>query len=327
MKACQDVSTAGLRRGVRPGTRSGLWTVMAQAVDALQPRLVVIENVRGLLSADAHCDVEPCPFCVGDGSDSPLRALGAVLGDLAELGYDARWGGVRASDAGAPHRRERVFIVAYPAGVGWERPWGAWDGRAGFADGGVAAAHASGDGRKQRGAEPARVQGGPDAAVGGASDGLTLLPTPAVNDMGAGKTVEAWDAWTADMQARHGHGNGHGKSLAIEAQRLLPTPRSSGRHETRGGDRAGEPPIPGAVQPDRFGQYQTAIDRWAAIVGPPPPPVDGGRLNPDFCEWMMGWPVGWTDVGIPRTQRLKICGNGVVPHQAELALRLLLGAP
>ena len=53
---------------------------------------------------------------------------------------------------------------------------------------------------------------------------VSLLPTPAVNDMGEGKTVEHWDEWTATMQAKHGNGNGHGKSLAIEAQRLLPTP-------------------------------------------------------------------------------------------------------
>lgn len=52
----------------------------------------------------------------------------------------------------------------------------------------------------------------------------TLLPTPTVNDMGEGKTPEAWDEWTARMRARHGNGNGHGNSLAIEAQRLLPTP-------------------------------------------------------------------------------------------------------
>lgn len=53
-----------------------------------------------------------------------------------------------------------------------------------------------------------------------------LLPTPAVNDMGRGKTPDEWDAWTAKMQAAHGNGNGHGKSLEIEAQRLLPTPTS-----------------------------------------------------------------------------------------------------
>jgi hypothetical protein len=49
---------------------------------------------------------------------------------------------------------------------------------------------------------------------------VKLLPTPAVNDMGAGKTVEQWDEWTARMQQRHSNGNGHGPSLAIEAMRL-----------------------------------------------------------------------------------------------------------
>jgi hypothetical protein len=51
-----------------------------------------------------------------------------------------------------------------------------------------------------------------------------LLPTPVVNDMGDGKTPERWDEWTDEMKARHGNRNGHGRSLAIEAQRLLPTP-------------------------------------------------------------------------------------------------------
>lgn len=53
------------------------------------------------------------------------------------------------------------------------------------------------------------------------------MPTPVVNDMGAGKTVAEWDAWTADMRLRHGNGNGHGASLAIEAARLLPSPRAA----------------------------------------------------------------------------------------------------
>ena len=50
-----------------------------------------------------------------------------------------------------------------------------------------------------------------------------LLPTPVVNDMGRGKTPEEWDSWTDEMKERHGNGNGHGPSLAIEAARLLPT--------------------------------------------------------------------------------------------------------
>ena len=112
---CQDVSCAGLRKGLRPDTRSGLWTQMAYAIDQLRPSLVVIENVRGLLSAEAHSDLEPCPWCVGDGGGVPLRALGAVLGDLADIGYDASWQGLRAADVGAPHGRFRVFVTAWPA--------------------------------------------------------------------------------------------------------------------------------------------------------------------------------------------------------------------
>lgn len=59
------------------------------------------------------------------------------------------------------------------------------------------------------------------------SHGPTLLPTPVVNDMGEGKTVERWDEWTEDLKSRHGNGNGHGDSLAIQAQRMLPTPTTA----------------------------------------------------------------------------------------------------
>lgn len=62
---------------------------------------------------------------------------------------------------------------------------------------------------------------------------LALLPTPVVNDMGEGKTVEWWDDWTEEQKAKHGNGNGHGPSLAIEAQRLLPTPQASSERKSR----------------------------------------------------------------------------------------------
>jgi len=110
---CQDLSLAGKRAGLKEGTRSGLWIEFARAIEELNPRLVVIENVRGLLSATAHSDLESCPWCMGEANGEPsLRALGAVLGSLADLGYDAKWTSVRASDAGAPHSRFRVFITA-----------------------------------------------------------------------------------------------------------------------------------------------------------------------------------------------------------------------
>lgn len=111
---CQDVSLSGRRAGMKQGTRSGLWSEFARSIEEDRPDWVVIENVKGLLSADAAVDMEPCPLCVGDNPGHVLRALGAVLGDLAELGFDAEWIGLRAADIGAPHGRFRVFILAWP---------------------------------------------------------------------------------------------------------------------------------------------------------------------------------------------------------------------
>jgi DNA (cytosine-5)-methyltransferase 1 len=112
---CQDLSLAGKRAGLQDGTRSGLWSEFHKAITILKPKIVIIENVRGLLSAKADSGMEYEPEIMEQADrGTVLRALGAVLGDLAEIGYDAKWTGVRASDAGAPHQRFRVFIVAKP---------------------------------------------------------------------------------------------------------------------------------------------------------------------------------------------------------------------
>lgn len=112
---CTDLSKIGGRAGLRPGTRSGLWQHMTYVINQLRPAVVVAENVRGLLSGETSSNVEPCPLCMGDPRSCAMRALGVVLADLAELGYDARWHSIRACDVGAPHERERVFLVATPA--------------------------------------------------------------------------------------------------------------------------------------------------------------------------------------------------------------------
>jgi DNA (cytosine-5)-methyltransferase 1 len=114
---CQDLSTAGKRAGLQEGTRSGLWSEFHKAITILKPKIVIIENVRGLLSAKADSGMEYGDEIMEQTSRGVvLRALGAVLGDLADIGYDAKWTGVRASEAGAPHQRFRVFIVAHPNG-------------------------------------------------------------------------------------------------------------------------------------------------------------------------------------------------------------------
>lgn len=89
---CQDLSYAGKRAGIIEGKRSGLWKEYARIVGEVRPRFVLVENVPGLLA---------------DG------ALGVVLGDLANLGFDAEWSVLSACFMGASHPRERVFIVAY----------------------------------------------------------------------------------------------------------------------------------------------------------------------------------------------------------------------
>lgn len=107
---CTDISLAGRQAGMGPATQSGLWSEFARAIDTLRPELIVIENVRSLLSV--HADRHLAPY----DEDLALRGMGAVLGDLADLGYDAEWEVVSAATVGAPHRRERVFVVAHTDG-------------------------------------------------------------------------------------------------------------------------------------------------------------------------------------------------------------------
>lgn len=100
---CQDLSLAGARKGMNDGTRSNLWESMRDAIETIKPTYVVWENVRGALSATATSasDMGPGTRLLGQ-RGGHLRALGRVLGDLAELGYDTKWCGLRASDVGAP---------------------------------------------------------------------------------------------------------------------------------------------------------------------------------------------------------------------------------
>jgi DNA (cytosine-5)-methyltransferase 1 len=330
---CQDLSHAGKRAGMKAGTRSGLWASMCDAIDIIRPRLVVWENVRGALSAEADSGLEQCPRCVGDPRDTGpvLRALGRVVGDLADLGYVGQVRGLRAADVGAAHGRFRVFLFATPADAG------SGGGLEAFERYGRRTAGVHGSGVPDESDRDA-LRSGPDGVPGQ----LTLLPTPAVNDMGAAYTPETWDAWTERMKSEHSNGNGHGKSLNIEALRLLPTPgaidggggpkriREDGRTEADHGpalrDLAGHA---GQI----WGEYEAAIRRWEnAIQRPAPAPTEPGkngspRLSPKFVEWLMGLPEGHvTDpaIGISRNDQLKALGNGVVPQQCAAALRAFL---
>lgn len=166
-----------------PNSRSAVWFNVADAVRILRPGLVVLENVAALLG----------------------RGMGRVVGDLAEIGYVGSWVCVRASDVGAPHKRARIFIVAWPA----DSPRDAW--RVAHGDGGDAA----GDGvsllptpvSRDRGRQGANGRGPllPEVVA-------TLLPTPTMRDgkSGPGHAVSA-------------QGSPDLRTMAL----LLPTPNSA----------------------------------------------------------------------------------------------------
>jgi DNA (cytosine-5)-methyltransferase 1 len=92
---CQDISLAGKGAGLS-GDRSGLWNEYRRLIEEIRPAFAIIENVSALRD----------------------RGLGEMLRALAAIGYDAEWHCIPAAAIGAPHRRDRAWIIAYPEGVG-----------------------------------------------------------------------------------------------------------------------------------------------------------------------------------------------------------------
>lgn len=289
---CTDVSLAGAQAGLKPGTRSGTWIYMAHAIAALRPELVVIENVRGLASSPAHSDMEPCPWCLGDGPNQHvLRALGAVLGDLADRRYDAVWCGLRASDVGACHARFRFVILAAPRDAAPFR----WD-----------SASVTGE----RG-EPSGAAGGPGRDVAllptpRGSSGDLMLPSVVAHLLPTPTAVDARGARNATSGRKVGSAHHSGTTLTDAVWQM-------------------------SSDVD-WGIYEPAVrrhERWLdrAVPFPTIPGARGAKkLNPQLSEWMMGWPAGWvTDVpGLTPNEALQVCGNGVVPQTMAAGVRHLL---
>ncbi|MGP3775452.1 DNA cytosine methyltransferase [Streptomyces sp. SDT5-1] len=286
------------------GTRSGLWLHVVRAIEALKPCLVVIENVRGLLTSPAGSpgDVEPCPWCLGDTSGKPaVRALGAVLGSLADLGFDARWCVVRASDVGAPHRRERVFLAAWPTGRGTA----AQDTYEQF-----------GDHRRQSASD--ETQAGRSRPELGRRGGVAPADTQSIR-RDEGLTEPASWEWGLDPAV--------GRSITANGCACHLHPYESAHIEER--IRAVSSADARTVRAGRsqsWGPYAAAITRWERATRTAPLPTDAaGRLSPMFVEWLQGLSPGWVTAtrGLGRPAQLGALGNGVVPQQAAHALRLL----
>lgn len=324
---CQDVSNAGLGAGITVGTRSGLWFEFARAIRVLRPRVVVVENVGALLR----------------------RGMGIVIGDLAEAGYDTRWCCFRAADLGAPHGRERVFIVATDTGSSDGRPDS--QGRRDPAREDVVSA--------ERNEDPGRA-GAHSQAHPVADTDRQGRPRPE-HERKAGRDRPSdrgeadsygWgleerserDRWPDEpgLEASLGH-DADGRDTASadpaswsdafepashDGDRAMDGPELGAGGGAGAGDLASGVSVVGGSARVEWGAYEPAIQRWAGILGrPAPAPTDDrGRLNPAFVEWMLGYPAGWTD-GVTRTARLKMLGNSVQVQQGELvglAVRRLL---
>ena len=301
---CQDLSTAGARAGMVDGTRSNLWVAMREAIAHLEPTYVVWENVRGALSARAESNLGWTEGLL-DGrpqealpkkEDHALRALGRVLGDLADLGYDARWVCLRASDVGACHRRERVFVLAHPKGHPWRE--------------------CVGDPRPARLTTPRRLLptptanlgrngGGQDAEKRRAGGHAVSIEDVAISLPKLPPTPRASDGTHGGPNSRGSKGD-----LALPAaacQDFGEYGEAIARHEQTFGHAAPSP---------------TELGKKGAP-----------RLAARFAEWMMCLPDGWvTDPTIwegmtdtaARNAQLHALGNGVVPPQAYAALSFLL---
>lgn len=270
---CQPFSHAGKQLGAADPRH--LWPDVAQIIRQLRPGVVFLENVRG------HVRL----------------GLKEVIAELAHLGYVGSWRCVRASDVGAAHRRERVFIVA-------------------------ADASSESDGTHPRAAYGDETRDGEELAdrLGG---GRGIAADASRSRRAGWGGVVSGDQEDGAGSPDHGDqavpDSDHGRcEQQCPSVRYVPVPVPDG-------------PRPGSYAPSplHWGQFDAAVRRWEGVLGRgAPTPTEPGtrRLNPEFVEWMMGLPRGHV-TGIPnlsRTRQLKILGNGVVPQQARHAWNLLI---
>jgi hypothetical protein len=191
------------------GSRSGLWSEMARIIGEVRPRYAFVENSPMLTS----------------------RGLGTVLGDLAALGFDAKWGVVSAADVGAPHLRERIWIVANSRSARRNEGNLCKQGNYGF----EAATR-----RAVKSAEPSKA------------------PAFMADAMHNGSKERHPKYSESNIKKETNHAVPCGEDVAYANNQRL-----QGRVE--------------------------AIMREC-------PGEETGALNPTWVEWLMGWPLGWTDL-------------------------------
>lgn len=250
---CQDISVAGKQQGIE-AKRSGLWKEFARLIDEIRPKYAIIENVANLRS----------------------KGLIAVLQDLWEIGYDAEWHCIPASAFGAPHRRDRIWIIAHPACIG----------KVGLSVGKEETESTPGDCCKNA----------PDPDCKRCYSGEYNKQRGYLPDNENRQHSETQQEWNI------------GESWTSEICKVLPDTDQQG---LQGCGRFKE--ISPICSQEQISMYYCSrgFKQW----GKEPlevPRLKDERLNPDWVEWLMGYPISWTDGG-SRRERLMALGNSVVP--------------
>jgi len=294
---CQDISVAGKGAGLA-GERSGLWFEYARLIGEIRPRYAIMENV-GALS---------------------FRGLDAVLGSLAEIGYDAEWCDIRASDVGAPHRRERIWIVAYPMRDGRNERRAEREGQEWIAsfDGTSSNISDPNSGRREQCNQKERSVSEFDA------NGATFPDTASARRDGS-QGEEQHIQRSSPQASRPGYGDNVADS---ESGKSRESPERKGREGFSGGgkevDALADSSNSGNVRWDRElepAQRQVRKHRGSAEDGS----GEWWKIEPAVCELVDGLPAGLDGYegrvctkAHERVNQLKCLGNAIVPQIAEL---------
>lgn len=311
---CQDLSLAGKRAGLE-GERSGLWSEQARIIRELRPLVAVWENVPGARS----------PVRVG-GVAVAQPAIATVLGDLSALGYDAVWFTVRAADVGAPHVRERVFVVGWRVDHAEGERRGAGGLPVGAREADAVPAVAGSDVVADALGEHAQRRGRPGAvarASGEAQGEAQQRQRRGNAARGGGETVADGDGGRREGKRERGLLDGVGAAHRDDADGRGGARAGVGQADPRGEGLQGHGHVARGVRPQHAGPR--GVRGGIALPGMGGAP-DGLPERVDLAAHR--WPVGPGETqpeGEPprvtterwqRRQRLKALGNACTPQQA-----------
>lgn len=250
---CQDISVAGKQKGIT-AKRSGLWKEFVRLINEIRPKYAIIENVANLRST----------------------GLINVLQDLWKIRYDAEWHCIPASAFGAPHRRDRIWIIAYPS-----------------CESGFRLSLRKEEEKSVTGINCKNVSNSDCKRWNSGAYNKQRGYLPDNKNRQHSETQQEWDIR---------------ESRTSQICKILPDTDCQ-RLQGCGGFEEISP----ICSQEQIGMYYCSrgIKQW----GEEPlevPRLKDDRLNPDWVEWLMGYPISWTDGG-SRKERLVSLGNSVIP--------------